>query len=72
MKTLYILAFSIIALTFYVVYKDTNKWKQPAIDYSERCSAVSGMTYLVRTTDEKLVFLCVDTTRLSLDPKIID
>jgi len=72
MKTLYILAFSIIVLTFYVVYKDTTNWRQPAIDYSERCSAVSGMTYLARTTNEKLVFLCVDTTRLPLAPKIVD
>jgi len=72
MKILYVLVFSMIAVMLYVVYKDNTKWVQPVADYAEQCDSLGGTTYMVRSTKNNVVLLCVDTDVFLINPQIVE
>lgn len=72
MKLVYLLAVIGPALMIMTLYQDRTKWMQPTIEYAEECAKkYGGTTFLVRSTSNEIVLLCINTDVFLLGPKII-
>jgi putative hemolysin len=72
MKILYMLAFAIIIITSYVVYKDRTKWINPVSEYATYCNEYDGTTYMAKSKDDNVVLLCVNPEVFLVPPQIIE